>query len=131
LTPIPTIINGTPSKPAATTVIGTKAYTSTMDWLAVNDSSLASNPFGGLGNSSGYNVQSVPMASSPFSYGMPNFMSQFLTSIPATGPNTSFGLGETTPPYTPFPFGGSHIPQANPSLGSVPFVNPGSNPSTS
>jgi hypothetical protein len=40
------------------------------------------------------------------------------------------GLGGTTPPYTPFPFGGSHIPQMNPYLGSVPAFNPGSNPTT-
>jgi hypothetical protein len=34
------------------------------------------------------------------------------------------------PPYTPFLFGSSHVPQVNPNVGSVPFLNPGSNPST-
>jgi hypothetical protein len=129
-TPIPTIVNGTPSTPATATVAVSEAYTSTMARPVVNASSLASNPFGGFGHSPGYNVQSIPMASSPFSYGMPNFTSQFSTAIPAVGPNASLGLGGTTPPYTPFPFGGSHIPQMNPNLGSVPFLNPGSNPST-
>jgi hypothetical protein len=129
-TPIPTIVNGTPSILAATTVTVLEAYTSTMAQPVVNSSSLASNPFGGFGHSLGYNVQSIPMASSPFSYGMPNFTSQFSTSIPAAIPNASLGLGGTTPPYTPFPFGGYHIPQKNPNIGIVPFPNPGSNPST-
>jgi hypothetical protein len=68
--------------------------------------------------------------SSPFSYGMPNFTSQFSTIIPAAGTNSSIGLGGTTPPYTPFPFGGSHITQMNPNIGSFPTINPRSNPST-
>jgi hypothetical protein len=74
-----------------------------MDRPVVNASSLASNPFGGFGHSSVYNVQSIPMASIPFSYGMPNFTSVFSTAIPVVGPNASLGLGGTTPPYTPFP----------------------------
>ena len=130
LTPIPTIVNGTPLNPATTTVAVSKAYTSTMAWPVVNASSLASNPFGGFGHSPSYNVQTIPMASSPFSYGMPNSTSQFSTTIPVVGHNVIFGLGGTTPPYTPFLFGGSHIPQANPNVGSVPILNPRSNPST-
>jgi hypothetical protein len=70
------------------------------------------------------------MASSLFSYGMPNFTLQFSTTIPADGHITSLGLRGTTPPYTPSLFGGSHIPQENPNVGSVPNLNPGSNPST-
>jgi hypothetical protein len=101
-TPIPTIVNGTPSVFATTTVAVSKAYTGTMARPIVNASYLASNPFGGLGHSSGYNVQSIPLASSPFSYGMPNFSSHFSTTIPSVGPNASIGLRGTTPPYTPF-----------------------------
>ena len=70
------------------------------------------------------------MATSPFSYGMPSFTSSFSTAIPVVGHNASLGPGGTTPPYTPFPFGSSHVPQVNPNVGSVPFLNPGSNPST-
>jgi hypothetical protein len=70
------------------------------------------------------------MATSLFSYGMPSFTSQSLTAILATGHNASLGLGGTTPPYTPFSFGISHVPQVNPNVGSVPFPNPQSNPST-
>jgi hypothetical protein len=112
------------------TVAVSEAYTGTMARPVVNASSLASNPFGGFGHSPSYNVQTIPMATSPFSYGMPSFTSQFSTAIPAAGHNASLGLGGTTPPYTPFPFGSSHVPQVNPNVGSVPFLNPGSNPST-
>ena len=103
-TPLPTIINGTPSTPTTTTIAGLEAYTGTMARPVVNASSLASNPFGGFGHSLIYNVQSIPMDSIPFSYCMPNFTLQFSTTIPAIGPNTSLGLGDTTPPYTPSPF---------------------------
>jgi len=71
------------------------------------------------------------MDSSPFSYGIPNFTSQFSNSIPAFGPNASIGLGGTTPPYTPFLFGGFHIPQMNPNIGGIPAFNPKSNHVTS
>jgi hypothetical protein len=95
----------------------------------VNASSLTSNPFGGFGHSPSYNVQTIPMATSLFSYGIPSFTSQSSTSIPTAGHNVSLGLGGTTPPYTPFLFGISHIPQVNPNVGGVPFPNPRSNPS--
>jgi hypothetical protein len=75
LTPIPTIVNGTPSTPATYMVIVSKAPIITMARPIVNAQATASNPFGYLGHSPGYNVQSIPMASSPFSYGMPNFTS--------------------------------------------------------
>jgi hypothetical protein len=71
------------------------------------------------------------MAYSPFSYGMPNFTSQFLNSIPVAGPNASVGLGGNTPPYTPFSFGGSQIPQMTPNMGGMLAFNLGSNPPTS
>jgi hypothetical protein len=71
------------------------------------------------------------MASSPFYYGIPNFTSHFLNSIPATGPNASIGLGGSTPPYTPFSFGGSQIPQMTPNMGAITDFNPRSNPPTS
>ena len=75
LTPITTIVNGTPSTPIVATVAVSEAYTSTMARPVFNASSLASNPFGGFSHSLGYNVQSIPMDSSPFSYGIPNFTS--------------------------------------------------------
>jgi hypothetical protein len=110
-TPIPTVVNGTPSTPATSMVVVLEAPIITMARPIVNAHATASNPFGSLGPSSGYNVQSIPMASSSFYYGMPNFTSQFLNSIPAVGPNASVGFGGSTPPYTPFSFGGSQVPQ--------------------
>jgi hypothetical protein len=106
-----------------------EAYTGTMARPIVNASSLSSNPFGGFGHLPSYNVQSIPMASSPFSYGIPNFTLQFSTAIPAIGPNASLILGGTTPYYTPFPFFRSHIPETNPNVGSFFVLNPRSNPS--
>jgi hypothetical protein len=103
----------------------------TMARPIVNSHATASNPFGSLGHSPGYNVQSIPMASSPFSYGMSNFTSQFSISILAGVPNASVGLGGSTPPYTPFSFGGSKIPQMTPNMGGIPDFNPRSNPPTS
>jgi hypothetical protein len=70
------------------------------------------------------------MDSSPLSYGMPNFTSQFLNSISAASPNASIGLGGSTPPYTPFSFDGSQIPQMTPNMGGIPTFNLGSNPPT-
>ena len=106
-TPTPTIVNGTPSTPATTMLVVLEAPIITTSCPIVNPQSISSNRFGSLSHSSGYNVQSIPMASSPFSYGMPNFTSHFSNSIPDVGPNASIGLGGTTPAYTPFSFGGS------------------------
>jgi hypothetical protein len=41
LTPIPTIVNGTPLTPAAAIVAVSEAYTGTMAWPVVNSSSLS------------------------------------------------------------------------------------------
>jgi len=71
------------------------------------------------------------MDSSPFSYGMPNFTLQFLNAIPADGPNAILELRGNTPPYTPFSFSGSQIPQMNPNMGGILSFYPGSNPLTS
>jgi hypothetical protein len=62
---------------------------------------------------------------------MPNFTSQFSSSIPAASPIASIGLGGSTPPCTPFLFGGSQIPQMTHNMGGMPAFNPGTNPPTS
>jgi hypothetical protein len=130
-TPTPTIVNGTPSTPATTMVIVPKAPIITMDRPIVNAQSLTSKPFGSLGHSLRYNFQSIPMDSSPFSYGMSNFTSQFSNTIPAAGSNAIIGLGGNTPPYTPFSFGGSHMPQMIPNIRGIHAFNPRSNPPAS
>ena len=93
MNPTPTIVNGTPSTPATTMVVVPEAPILIVACTIVNTQPIAMNPFGSLGHSPSYNVQSIPMASSPFSYGMPNFTSQFSNSIPTAGPNSSIGLG--------------------------------------
>jgi hypothetical protein len=127
-TPIPTRVNGTPSTLATSMVVVPEAPIITMAWPIVNSQATTSIPFWSLGNSLGDNFQSIPMASSPFSYGMPNFTSQFSNSIPNVGPNSSIGIEGNTPPYTHFSFGGSQVPQTTPNMGDIPVFNPGSNP---
>jgi len=123
-TPISTIVNGTPSTLATSMVVVPEVPIITMARPIVNAQATASNSFGYLGHSPGYNAQSIPMASSPFSYGIPNFTSQFSNSIQTVGPNASIGLGGSTPPYTPFSFGGSQIPQMTHIIGGMPTFNP-------
>jgi hypothetical protein len=45
-----------------------------------------------------------------------------------SNPNTSIGLGGMAPLHIPFSFGGAHIPQMTPMVGSLPPFHPGSNP---
>jgi hypothetical protein len=58
---------------------------------------------------------------------MPNFTSQFSSSIPTSTSNTSIGFGGMAPPHNLFSFGGAHIPQMTPIVGGLPPFHPGSN----
>jgi hypothetical protein len=75
------------------------------------------NPFRSLFGTLGYNSQSIPSVSNPFSFGMPNMTLQLSFSIPKTNANPSFGHAGMAPPYAPVSFGGGHIPQTNPTVG--------------
>ena len=86
-TPIPTTVNSTPSTPSTTMVVVPEVPIITYSHPIVNTQPITMNPFGTLCHSPGYNVQAIPMASSPFSYCMSNFTSQFATSIPTSSPN--------------------------------------------
>jgi hypothetical protein len=108
-TPIPTIVNDTPLTPSTTIIVVSEVPIITHARPIVNTQPIATNPFGSLCHSSSYNVQSIPMASSPFSYGMSNFTSQFSSSILASSLNIIIGLGGTAPPHTPFSFGDTHV----------------------
>jgi hypothetical protein len=59
---------------------------------------------------------------------MPNLTSQFSSSIPTTNTNPSIGRGGMVLPHIPLLFGGAHIPQANPMVGSQPSFPPRFNP---
>jgi hypothetical protein len=130
-TPTPTIVSDTTSTPSTTMVLLSEASIIIVAHPIVNTQPIAMNPFGTLCHSPSYIVQSIPMASSPFFYAMLNFTSQFSNSIPAAGTNVSIGLGGTTPPYTPFSFGGTHVPQTTPTVRGIPPFNLGSNPVSS
>jgi hypothetical protein len=65
----------------------------------LNTQHIVTNPFGTLFNSPRYNTQSIPMTSSHFPYGMPNFTSQFSSSILSSNLNTSIGLGGMARPH--------------------------------
>jgi hypothetical protein len=127
-TPIPTIINGTPSSTSTTLVLVSEVPIITHAHPIVNTKPIATNPFGSIFHSLGYNIQSIPTTSIPFSYGMPNFTSQFSSSILDSTPNTSIGLGGMAPPHTPFSFGSAHIPQTTPIIGGLPPFHSGYNP---
>jgi hypothetical protein len=129
LTPIPTIVNGTPSMPSNTMVVVLEVPIITHVRPVVNTQPIVTNPFGSLFSSSGYNNYSIPTTSIHFSYGMPNFTSQFSSSIPTSNPNPSIGPGGMDPPHIPLLFGGAHIPQMNPTVGRLHSFHPGSNPS--
>jgi hypothetical protein len=92
-TPTPTIVNGTPSTLSTTMVVVSGEAIIIVSQPIVKNQPIATNSFGSLGHSPRYNVQSIPMDSNPFSYGMPNFTSQFSNSILAAGLNASIGLG--------------------------------------
>jgi hypothetical protein len=95
----------------------------------VSTQPIVMNPFGSLFGMPGYNSQSIPSVSNPFSFGMPNMTSQLSSSIPVTNANPSFGPGGMAPLHTPLSFGGGHIPQMNPMVGGQPPFSFGSNPS--
>jgi hypothetical protein len=58
-----------------------------------------------------YNTQSTPWVSNHFSHVMLDMSSHFPSSISPPYANTIFGSGGMMPPYSPSPFGGSHILQ--------------------
>jgi hypothetical protein len=58
-----------------------------------------------------YDTQSMPWVSNHFSHGMLDMSSHFPSSVSPPYANTSFGSGGMMPPYSPSPFGGSHILQ--------------------
>jgi hypothetical protein len=119
-TPIPTVVNGVPSTPSTTMVVVPEVPILTPIRPVVATQPIVTNPFGSLFGTPGYNSQSIPSVSNPFSFGMPNMTSQLSSSIPATNANPSLGPGGMAPPHTPLSFGGSQIPQMNPTVGGQP-----------
>jgi hypothetical protein len=89
LTPIPTIVNGVPSTPSTMMVVVPKVPVISPIQLVVSTRTIVMNYFGSLFGTLGYNSQSIPSVSNPFSFGMPNMTSQLSPSIQATNANPS------------------------------------------
>jgi hypothetical protein len=128
-TPIPYVVNGTPSTPSTTMVVVSEVPVITPIRPVVATQPIVTNPFGSLFGMPRYNAQSIPSVSNPFSFGMPNMTSQLSSSIPMNNTNPSIGPGGMAPLHIPLSFGGAHIPQMTPTVGSQPPFPPGSNPS--
>jgi hypothetical protein len=109
-TPISFVISGISSTPLALTVGVSKIPTSSATQPMGSTRPIGSNPFRSLFGTPCHNSQSIPSVSNPFSFGMPNMMSQLSSSIPAANVNPSFGPGGMAPLYAPLSFGGCHIP---------------------
>jgi hypothetical protein len=73
--------------------------------------SMGTNPFVFPSGMSNHDTQPIPWASNHFSLGMPDMSSHLPSSVSSSYVNPSFGSGGMMPPYSPFSFGGSHIPQ--------------------
>jgi hypothetical protein len=131
LTPIPTVVNGTHSTPSTTTVVALEVPIITPIQPRVSTQPIVVNPFGSIFGTPRYNTQSIPIVYNPFSFGMLNMTLKLLSSIPTNNTNPSIGPRGMDPFHIPLSFGGSHIPQTTPMVGSQPPFHPGSNPSLS
>jgi hypothetical protein len=76
-----------------------------------------------------HGTQQIPWAYNHFSHGMLDMSSYFPSSVSSPYVNLSFGSGGMMPPYSPFSFGGSHIPQKTLTIGGWNLPSYGSNPS--
>jgi hypothetical protein len=110
-TPFSSVISGIPSTPSSSMVWVSEVPSSSATQPVSSTRPTGMNPFRSLFGMSSHDSQSIPSASNPFSFGMPDMTSQLSSSISTTNVNPSFGSGGTTPPYVPFSFGGGHIPQ--------------------
>jgi hypothetical protein len=90
--------------------------------------SMGMTPFLFLSGTSNHDTQPIPWASNPFSHGISDMYSHFPSSISSPYVNPSFGSRGIMPTYSPFSFGGSHIPQLNIIVGGWNIPSYGSNP---
>jgi hypothetical protein len=128
-TPIPYVVSGIPLTPLAMMVVVLEVPILTSTQRVVCNRPIQTNPFGSLFGKPRYRSWSIPSVSNPFSFGMPNMMSQLSSSIPKTNAIPSFGHGGMTPLHAHVLFDGSHIPQTNHTVGVQPTFSFESNPS--
>jgi hypothetical protein len=123
------VISGVPSTPLSSMVWILEAPSSNATQPMVSAQPMGTNPFVFPYGMPNHSTQSIPSATNPFSYGMPDMTSHFSSSVSLSHVNPSFGSGGMMPPYTPFSFGGGHIPQSNPTVGGWNPPSSGPNPS--
>jgi len=109
-TPTSFVISGIPSTPSSLMVRVLEAPTSSATQPMSSTGPIGMNPFRSLFGTPSHNSQSIPSAYNPFTFGMPKMTSQLSSSVPTSNVNTSFGSRGMDPPYSPFSFGGGHIP---------------------
>jgi hypothetical protein len=91
--------------------------------------SMGMNPFVFSSGTMNHDTQPIPWASNNFYHGIPDMSSHSPSSFLSSYVNPSFGSGGMMPPYSPFSFGGSHIPQPTLTIGGWNIPSYGSNPS--
>jgi hypothetical protein len=74
-TPIPIVVNGTPSTPSTTMVVVLEVPIITHIHPMVATQPIVTNPFGYLFGMPGYNAHSIPSVCNTFSFGMSNMTS--------------------------------------------------------
>jgi hypothetical protein len=90
--------------------------------------SMGKNPFVFPSGMLNHDTQPIPWASNPFSFCMLDMSFHFPYDLSSSYVNPSFGPGGMMPPYYPFSFGGSHIPQPNLMVGGWDPPSSGPNP---
>jgi hypothetical protein len=90
--------------------------------------SMGTNPFVFSSGTLNHDTQPIPWVSNHFSIGMLDMSLHFSSFVSSPYVNPSFGSGGMMPPYSPFSFGGSHIPQPTLTVGGWNLPSYGSNP---
>jgi hypothetical protein len=128
-TPIYFVISGIPSTPSSSMVGVMNIPTSTSTQPMCSTQPIGMNPFRCIFGMLGYNSQRITLVSNPFSFGIPNMMSQLSYSIIAANVSPIFGPRDINRPYSPLLFHGGHFPQINPTVGGWCPFSFGPNPS--
>jgi hypothetical protein len=90
--------------------------------------SMGMNPFVFPSSTSSNDTQQIPWASNHFSLGIPDMSSHFPSYFLSSYVNPSFGSRGMMPPFSPFSFSGSHIPQPTLMVGGWNLPSYGCNP---
>jgi hypothetical protein len=126
---ISSMISGVPSTPFSSVVWRMKAPSSNVTQTMVSTKLIGTNTFLFPRSMSNHSTQSIPSATNHFLYGVPYLTSHLSSFVSSSHVNPSFGSRGMMPPYSPFSFGGAHIPQCNHMVGGWNPPSYGPNPS--